>query len=103
DIDPMHFQLAYRGAKSSKKPMPRSRSDPAFLESIDKQKEVPFEIFSFFVKAEFTREQASGIVANVEAESDFDPHNVGDGGRAHGLFQMHPDRRTVIRESADID
>nr|WP_314659104.1 phage tail tip lysozyme [uncultured Pseudomonas sp.] len=36
---------------------------------------------------------AKGIAANVQAESGFDPKAVGDGGKAYGLLQWHPDRQ----------
>lgn len=36
---------------------------------------------------------AKGIAANAQAESGFDPKAVGDGGKAYGLLQWHPDRQ----------
>lgn len=40
-----------------------------------------------------TPEQARGIVANIHAESGGRADAVGDGGKARGLVQWHPDRR----------
>ena len=42
-----------------------------------------------------TKEQAAGITGNIYIESDkkFNPKAVGDGGKAYGIAQWHPDRR----------
>lgn len=45
----------------------------------------------------FTAEQACGIVANIARESRFNPAAVGDGLRAYGLGQWHPDRQDAFR------
>jgi hypothetical protein len=50
------------------------------------------EAFDFFVKT-WTKEQSAGLVANIEAESNFNYRAVGDGGTAFGLCQWHPDRQ----------
>jgi len=47
----------------------------------------------FFQKQGWTKEQAVGIVANIKRESNFDHKAVGDGGKAFGLAQWHPDRQ----------
>lgn len=47
----------------------------------------------FFQKQGWTKEQAVGIVANIKRESNFDHTAVGDGGKAFGLAQWHPDRQ----------
>lgn len=43
----------------------------------------------------YTREQAAGVVGNLMAESgpSLNPAAVGDGGRARGIAQWHPDRQ----------
>jgi hypothetical protein len=46
---------------------------------------------------------AAGIVANMQAESSGDINARGDGGRAHGLFQWHPDRQALIKSGTGID
>lgn len=40
---------------------------------------------------------ACGILANVEHESDFDLHTLGDNGTSFGLFQWHNERWTALR------
>lgn len=57
----------------------------------------------FWMSQGFTREQAAGIVANEIAESAGNPRARGDGGRAHGLYQWHPDRRAEIYKATGID
>jgi len=51
--------------------------------------------FQFFVNQGLTNEQAAGFVGNLMAESgnNLDHTAVGDGGRAWGIAQWHPDRR----------
>jgi hypothetical protein len=51
------------------------------------------EAFEFFVGAGWTDEQSAGLVANIEAESNFNFRTVGNGGTAFGLCQWHPDRQ----------
>jgi len=48
---------------------------------------------AFFQKAGWTKEQASGLVANLMAESKLNPGAVGDNGTAFGIAQWHPDRQ----------
>ena len=45
----------------------------------------------FFISKGWTKEQAAGIVGNLQAESgkDLKTNAVGDGGRAIGAFQLH--------------
>lgn len=50
---------------------------------------------AFFLRAGWTRPQAAGIVGNLQEESgpNLNPSAVGDGGKAIGIAQWHPDRR----------
>lgn len=61
------------------------------------------ESYEFWRGKGLTHEQALGIVANEQAESGFNPRAVGDGGRAHGLYQHHPDRRANIYRGTGIN
>jgi hypothetical protein len=49
----------------------------------------------FFKQRGWSAEQAAAIVGNLQAESgrDLNPGAVGDGGKAMGIAQWHPDRR----------
>lgn len=47
----------------------------------------------FFMDKGWTREQAAGITANLMKESNMRPDAVGDGGKAYGIAQWHPDRQ----------
>jgi hypothetical protein len=49
--------------------------------------------FDFFVNTRWSKAQAAGLVANIEAESSFTADEVGDSGLAYGLCQWHPDRQ----------
>lgn len=52
---------------------------------------------SYFTGRGWSREQAAGIVGNLDYESGgFNPAAVGDGGKAYGLAQWHPDRQTLF-------
>ena len=56
------------------------------------------QALEFFIRQGWTAAQASGIVANLEAESGLRPDAVGDGGQAYGIAQWHPDRQEHFRE-----
>jgi Phage tail lysozyme len=47
--------------------------------------------------------QVFGILGNMEAESDFNAHALGDDGAAYNCFQWHEDRASVILEGCGID
>jgi Phage tail lysozyme len=54
---------------------------------------LPQRALNFFVAQGWTRAQALGLVANIQAESSFNIKAPGDGGAAFGLCQWHPDRQ----------
>jgi hypothetical protein len=51
----------------------------------------------YFVKQGWSRAAATGIAANLSAESKFNPADVGDGGSAYGIAQWHPDRQAAFK------
>ena len=51
----------------------------------------------YFMGQGWTREQAAGIVGNLQKESNFDHTAVGDGGKARGVAQWHPDRQAKFQ------
>jgi Phage tail lysozyme/LysM domain len=51
------------------------------------------EAMRYFQSQGWSKEQAAGIVANLQAESGLNPSIVGDGGAAYGIGQWHPDRQ----------
>lgn len=57
----------------------------------------------FWMSQGYTRAQAAGIVANERHESGHDASAIGDGGRARGLYQWHPDRAARIQAGTGID
>lgn len=61
------------------------------------------EAISFWTKKGYTPQQAAAIEANIFHESGGRADARGDGGRAHGLFQHHPDRRARILAATGID
>lgn len=46
----------------------------------------------------WTSAQAAGLVYNLDYESQLNPHAVGDGGKAYGIAQWHPDRQKKFSE-----
>lgn len=54
-------------------------------------------VIDSLVKKGWTKEQAAGIAANLWAESKFDPKATGDGGKAYGVGQWHPDRQNDFK------
>lgn len=51
----------------------------------------------------WSKEQAAGIVANLNHESSLDPNAVGDNGAAYGIAQWHPDRQAAFAKWAGHD
>lgn len=56
-----------------------------------------------FMKMGWTKEQASGLVANLWQESLLNPNAVGDNGHAYGIGQWHEDRQAEFRKLFGID
>jgi hypothetical protein len=57
-----------------------------------------------FMKMGWSKEQASGLVANLWRESLLNPNAVGDNGHAYGIGQWHEDRQEAFKKlfGADI-
>jgi hypothetical protein len=54
---------------------------------------------SFFTSRGYTPAQAAGIVGNLVTESKLKPNGPsGDGGKAYGIAQWHPDRQAKFKE-----
>lgn len=57
----------------------------------------------YFVAQGWSTSQAAGIVANLKRESSFNPQAVGDGGKALGIAQWHPDRQAEFKRAFGKD
>ncbi|SDI54108.1 phage tail tip lysozyme [Pseudomonas panipatensis] len=68
------------------------------LQGVDKDKST--FAMDFFQAQGWAPHQAAGIVSNLAAESDLNPHAIGDWGRAAGLGQWHPDRQQAFEKFA---
>lgn len=55
------------------------------------------------MKMGWSRTQATGIVANIQAESGGNAYAVGDKGAAYGLAQWHSDRQQLFRQQYGKD
>lgn len=53
------------------------------------------EAMKYFMDKGWTKEQSAGIVANLVGESQLNANAIGDGGKAKGVAQWHPDRRAA--------
>lgn len=77
---------------------PGTRISPGSV-SLDRPRNVPTgsgsaqEAIEFFVSKGWTREQAVGLAANLQVESDFNPGVRGDNDQAYGIAQWHPPRQ----------
>lgn len=60
-------------------------------------------LMGFFQSLGWTHVQAAGIVANLSAESSFNPNAVGGNGKAYGIAQWHPDRQQAFEKWAGKD
>ena len=59
--------------------------------------------YAYFRKMGWSHEQASGIVANLQAESGLRSDAVGDNGKAYGVAQWHPDRQAAFKKWSGKD
>jgi hypothetical protein len=66
----------------------------------EEQKKRRSRVIDFFTGKGWNRAQATGIAANVGKESSFNEKAVGDGGKAVGLAQWHPDRQANFKKWA---
>lgn len=59
----------------------------------------------FFISKGYTREQAAGIVGNLQAESgaNLKIDALGDGGQAYGIAQWHPPRQANFKRAFGKD
>lgn len=71
-------------------------TDKASKEDIDKATK-------FFEGKGWTKEQAAGIVGNLITESGLNPKISGDGGKAYGIAQWHPDRQLEFKKKYGKD
>ena len=58
------------------------------------------EALKFFESKGWSKPQAAGIVGNLQAESgkNLNTESVGDGGKAYGIAQWHPDRQANFQK-----
>lgn len=61
------------------------------------------QAIDFFVSKGYSADEAKAITANLQGESSFDEKAVGDGGKAYGLAQWHPDRQAQFRKLFNKD
>ena len=57
------------------------------------------EAMQYFMSQGWTKEQAAGIVGNIQKESMFNYKALGDNGKAFGLAQWHPDRQANFKKA----
>ena len=70
-------------------------------EHINAERAAP--VISFFMQQGWSREQATGIAANLLAESSINPNQSGDNGQAFGVAQWHADRQANFAKWAGHD
>lgn len=61
------------------------------------------QAIDFFVSKGYSADEAKAITANLQGESSFDEKAVGDGGKAYGLAQWHPDRQAQFKKLFNKD
>lgn len=60
-------------------------------------------VMQFFQDLGWSPAQSAGITANLSAESGFNSSAVGDGGKAYGVAQWHPDRQANFEKWSGKD
>lgn len=58
----------------------------------------PEQAMQILMDRGWSKAQAAGISANLKSESDFNTTAVGDGGKAIGVAQWHPDRQQKFKD-----
>jgi hypothetical protein len=58
------------------------------------------EVHDHWIKQGYSEVQVAGIMANIGAESGFNPNASGDNGTSYGLYQYHGDRLAALRQWA---
>lgn len=61
------------------------------------------ETVNYLMKKGLSEALSLGIAANIQKESAFNPQALGDGGKAYGLLQWHPDRQAEFAKFAGKD
>jgi hypothetical protein len=61
------------------------------------------EAIDFFVGKGWSKDQAIGLAANLQVESNFRTNALGDSGRAYGIAQWHPDRQQIFQKVYNKD
>lgn len=57
-----------------------------------------YTIFEFFIKnLGYNAASASGVLANIQAESNFNPNIYGDSGTSYGICQWHNERFSALK------
>ncbi len=70
---------------------------PSTPHTTEERRQLARTAYDFFVGRGLSPEQAAGIVSNLHHESGMRTNAVGDGGRAYGLAQWHPDRQAAFQ------
>lgn len=99
DLDGNLFPLS----PGEKSPEAKPSAPKPSLQSSASQAGMAKYALDYFMAQGWTREQAAGIVANLQRESGFNPFAIGDHGQAFGLAQWHPDRQAAFRRWAGHD
>ncbi|WP_201544844.1 phage tail tip lysozyme [Psychrobacter sp. H7-1] len=61
------------------------------------------EAMQYFMSQGWSKQQAAGIVGNIQKESMFNYKALGDSGKAFGLAQWHPDRQADFKKAFGKD
>lgn len=61
------------------------------------------QAMKYFTSQGWTKEQAAGITANLQQESQFNHKASGDSGKAYGIAQWHPDRQAKFKKKYGKD
>lgn len=93
DEKPFNPTIVESSYKESEYGIPYSTSKLSSLPSQTQEQRAKYLMGKLQSDLHLTKEQAAGIAGNIQIESSFDTRAVGDGGKALGIAQWHPDRR----------
>lgn len=96
DEKPFNPTIVESSYKESEYGIPYSTSKLSSLPSQTQEQRAKYLMGKLQSDLHLTKEQAAGIAGNIQIESSFDTKAVGDGGKALGIAQWHPDRRVGL-------
>lgn len=100
--DPEEMAAGYDTRNGFNSPFNRSSSSAGTYKVNGNSSQNESSTYNFFINKGYSKEAAAGIAANLKHESNFNVNAVGDGGKARGYAQWHPNRYGPLSQKFDL-